>query len=182
MKQRVLKHFLQAKDFKNKLKQSFQPIEELKDLLSDEEDENQEEYETENAMVTINSLTTEEISRKKNFIGIRRVKADTSESEEEPEQKPDANSIPGMEMGPVKAVKKVPDAADKRIQKIAEKIKSEKDIKKYIKRQSKQSIKKSKAFQTRDKLNNKKNVKLSQRKKNVKDKFLKKRGKLPAKH
>lgn len=166
----------ESKDLKTKLKQSFAPIEELKDLLSDEEQT--EVFETEDATVTISALSTEDIAKKKNFIGYRSILA---ESDSEPEEAPlvQFDTVPGMEIDEDR-INKRENRPDEEIQKLTSKLKSDKDLKKLLKQKSKEALKKSQAIKMRDKLNNKRNLKLAARKKNVKEKFLRKHKKLPS--
>ncbi|CAO1294995.1 unnamed protein product [Diamesa serratosioi] len=114
----------ETKDFKSKLKQSFKPLEELKEILGGEE----EEYETEEAKVTINALKPEDMAQQKNFIGFRKV----IESEDsEPEEEEKVNEIPGMELTSEKS-KKTIKPQDDAIKKITSKIKTERDLKKIV--------------------------------------------------
>lgn len=112
---------------KDKFKQSFKPIEELKDVLSDSDEENV--LETEDVTVTISAIKPDELA-KKNFIGYRKVQV--SESEEEEEDEPDvaAAGIPGMET--TKEKKKSKEVIDKNFLKLTEKLKTEKDVKKMV--------------------------------------------------
>ena len=108
------------------MKQSFKPLEELKDILSGGE----EEYETEEATVTINALKPEDMAQQKNFIGFRKVHESESENSE-PEEQEEKNKIPGMELLSEKSNKiKIPHDGD--IEKITSKIKTERDLKKLV--------------------------------------------------
>lgn len=167
----------ESKDLKTKLKQSFAPIEELKDLLSDEEQT--EVFETDEATVTISALSTENIAKKKNFIGYRSIQADSESEAEEAPPLLMLDTIPGMEINGEKASKRGK-KPDEELQKLTSKLTSDKDVKKLLKQKAKEALKKSQAIKMRDKINNKRNSKLAARKKNVKEKFLRKHKKLPS--
>lgn len=109
------------------MKQSFKPLEELKDILSGDE----EEYETEEATVTINALKPEDMAQQKNFIGFRKVHESESEDSEPEAQKEEENKIPGMELLCEKS-KKIKIPQDEDIKKITSKIKTERDLKKLV--------------------------------------------------
>lgn len=113
---------------KDKFKQSFKPIEELKDVLSDSDEENV--LETEDVTVTISAIKPDELA-KKNFIGYRKVQVSESE-EEEDEPEVQAAGIPGMET--TKEKKKSKQVVDKNFLKLTEKLKTEKDVKKMVRR------------------------------------------------
>jgi hypothetical protein len=150
----------------------------LKDLL---EDKDKEEYETEDVTVSISTLDTDKIARKKNFIGVRPPNYQQNEGSSESEEDEDTtNKIPGMESDE-ENVKANKPAIDPEILKIKDKIKSEKDIKKLIKDKAKQTLKKSKVLKARDHLQKKRSKKLSHRKKHFQEKFLKKHKKIPRK-
>lgn len=109
------------------MKQSFKPLEELKDILSG----NEEEYETEEATVTINALKPEDMAQQKNFIGFRKVHESESEDSDQEEQQEEKNQIPGMELLCEKSKKlKIPQDED--MKKITSKIKTERDLKKLV--------------------------------------------------
>lgn len=115
---------------KDKFKQSFKPIEELKDILSDEEENG---FETEDVKVTISAIKPEEYA-KKNFIGYRRVQMSESEEESEKEaSETESKEIPGMETTQ-KTSNKAKVVRDKDFEKLTEKLKSEKDVKKLVSR------------------------------------------------
>ena len=101
-------------------------MEELKDILGG----NEEEYETEEATVTINALKPEDMAQQKNFIGFRKVNESENEDSEE-EQQEIINEIPGMELLSEKS-KKINKPQDEDIKKITSKIKTERDLKKLV--------------------------------------------------
>jgi hypothetical protein len=141
--------------------------------------------------VTVSSLDAGAI--KSNFIGSRVVKNDSEEESETEEPTISSSTIAGMEMGREAKAKKI------ETKQITDKeIKSGRDLKKLasflitvtniyflnlfllqIKKQTITSIKKSKIIQKKNQLNHKRNVKLSNRKKQIKEKFLKKHKKIP---
>lgn len=95
-------------------------------LNSDSENEG---FETEDVTVTISAIKPEDIA-KKNFLGFRKV--EQSESEEESEREVsdvETKEIPGME---IKKKKQTSAISDKSFQKMTEKLKSEKDVKKMV--------------------------------------------------
>lgn len=121
----------QTKNLKDKFKQSFKPIAELEDVLKDTDDSEDEEkgFETEDVTVTISTIKSDELA-KRNFIGYRKVQQSESEESEKEEPATEVNSIPGMEMS-VKS-KPAKGITDKSFQKLTEKLKSEKDVKKMV--------------------------------------------------
>lgn len=128
--------------------------------------------------VSISTLNSGDL-RKKNFIGIRPQNYESDqESGSGTEDNNNIHKIPGMESDEESAPKK-PKKVDEEILKIKEKIKSEKDIKRFIKQKAKQSLKKSKVIKSRDHLHKKKSLKLSHRKKQLQEKFMKKHKKIP---
>lgn len=95
-------------------------------LNSDSENEG---FETEDVTVTISAIKPEDIA-KKNFLGFRKV--EQSESEEESEREAsdvETKEIPGMEIQKKKHTSAI---SDKSFQKMTEKLKSEKDVKKMV--------------------------------------------------
>lgn len=131
-------------------------------------------------MVSISTLNTASDLRHRNFIGVRPLNYEESEDDsndsdiEENDQK-----IPGMESDEEKASNKKSKPLDKEILKIKENIKSEKDLKRFVKKKAKQELKKSKVIQSRNHLHKKKSIKLSHRKKHFQEKFMKKHKKIP---
>lgn len=115
---------------KDKFKQSFKPIEELKGVLKDSDDDSEEGgFETEDVKVTISAIKPDELA-KRNFIGYRKVQvSESEESEQEPVV--ELNSIPGMETTK-KASNKSKIVRDKDFEKLTENLKSEKDVKKLV--------------------------------------------------
>jgi hypothetical protein len=102
-------------------------------LKSDGESDNENNFETEEVTVTISAIKPEELA-KKNFIGYRKVQESESE-EEEPEKEPlemEVTEIPGMETTASKAKAKV--EKDKVFEKMKASCKSEKDVKKMVRK------------------------------------------------
>lgn len=102
-------------------------MEELKDIVSG----NEEEYETEEATVTINALKPEDMAQQKHFIGFRKVNESESEDSQPEEQLEKINEIPGMELLCEKS-KKMKKPQDENLKKITSKIKTERDLKKLV--------------------------------------------------
>jgi hypothetical protein len=121
---------LQTKNFKDKFKQSFKPIEELKDVLKDSDDSEEEQgFETEDVKVTISSIKPSALI-KQNFIGYRKVQESESEEESEKESPEDvAKNIPGME---TKKTNKPKVEKDKEFEKLTWNLKSAKDVKRLV--------------------------------------------------
>lgn len=116
---------------KDKFKQSFQPIAELEDVLKSDSENEGKGFETEDVTVTISSIKPDELI-KRNFIGYRKVQASESEeSEEEKASDVDMNEVPGMETTK-KASNRSKIVRDKDFEKLTEKLKSEKDVKKLV--------------------------------------------------
>lgn len=117
---------------KDKFKQSFKPIAELENVLKDSDDSEEEAgFETEDVMVTISAIKPEELA-KKNFIGYRKVQESESEEEsDKAESDVDMNEVPGMETTQ-KSSRKAKVGRDKDFEKLTEKLKSAKDVKKLV--------------------------------------------------
>lgn len=92
---------------------------------SDEE----EGFETEDVKVTISAIKPDEFV-KRNFIGYRKVQESESEQESEQEASDaEIKDVPGMETGKKSKAKPI---TDKAFEKLTEKLKSEKDVKKLV--------------------------------------------------
>ncbi|CAG9803962.1 unnamed protein product [Chironomus riparius] len=153
----------ESKNLKDTFKQSFKPIEELEGVVIQEVED-----------VTIHISKPKE---DKKFIGLKKFKeSDDENNSDESEKAQDDNKISGMEVEDKTA--KSGDN-ERELPKHLKDIKSEKDFKKLIKKQTKTALKKSKIIQKKNQLNSKRNVKLSNRKKHFKEKFLKKHKKIP---
>lgn len=89
----------------------------------------EQEFETEDVTVTISTIKPDELV-KRNFIGYRKVQQSESEESEKEDPTEEVNSIPGMEThvksNQSKGIK------DKSFEKLTEKLKSEKDVKKMV--------------------------------------------------
>ena len=99
----------------------------MKDTDDSEDDE--KGFETEDVTVTICTIKSDELVRK-NFIGYRKVQQSESEESEKEETEVEVTSIPGMETS-AKA-KKPAVITDKSFEKLTEKLNSEKDVKKLV--------------------------------------------------
>lgn len=97
-------------------------------MLKDSDDE--DGFETEDVKVTISTIKPEAYA-KKNFIGYRKVQQSESESEaeEEPSDQ-EIKDVPGMET--TKSKEKPKGITDKAFEKLTEKLKTEKDVKKLV--------------------------------------------------
>lgn len=133
----------EAKESYKKMVLSHKPIPELENLLSTE-------YEDEDAKVEIIELSTDEMAKKYHLIGAN--KPITNEVEEvilEQENLEDVEECPGMEIKPKN--KPITNKTQTKIQ-----FKSEKDLKRALKKQTTKNVKKSKIFQLKNKLEQKK--------------------------
>lgn len=122
---------MQTKNLKDKFKQSFKPIAELEDVLKSDEDEDEQGFETEDVTVTISTIKPDALA-KRNFIGYRKVQESESEQESEDEEQKilETKEIPGMETSAKS--KKPKDVTDKNFEKLTEKLKTAKDVKKLV--------------------------------------------------
>lgn len=148
------------------MKKSFEPIPELIDEL------NEEEFETEEVQVTITELSTSELAKSNNWIGQNRPKysddeeeaVDESESDEEPEEVPGMGLLSAV---PKKAPKKAakPSEANEEDEAAAEasegkpewplskkNIKSKRELGVVVSKDALQTLKNSKAFQQKQRL------------------------------
>lgn len=146
---------IQLKDERKRLKQearesykkyvvSHRMIPELEHLLVNE-------YEEDDVNVKVTELSTTEIAKRNNWIGENKVVYDEPE-DDEVEEEEDKTEIPGMEVNKKevkKEEKKVPE------------FKTEKDVKKALKKQATKNIQKSKAFQMKNKIERQKQKKES---------------------
>lgn len=118
-------NIIQAKDIKEKFKQSYAPLKEetLKGILDDDDEE--EFLDDDDVQVTLSSLDDGAI--KSNFIGSRKAKSDSEEESDGEAEETPSNTIAGMEMGREAKVKKV----EKKVF-LDKDIKSERDLKKMV--------------------------------------------------
>lgn len=150
--------------FRDQLKKSYEPIPEL--------EEEPEEFETEEVSVKIVELSTSELAKSNNWIGPNRLKcsddenevSDGNRSDDEPEE-----AVPGMGLVETKekarkavGIKKdeaiapiVNAAAAAKAKEIlqSKKIKSKRDLGKVVQKDAMRTLKNSKAFQMKEKLN-----------------------------
>lgn len=144
------------------MKKSFEPIPELADEL------NEEEFETEEVQVTITELSTSELAKSNNWIGQNRPKYSDDEEEaveEESESEEEAEEVPGMGLSVVpkkapKNPKKVENDVDdteatdaKAEWPLSKKnIKSKRELGVVVSKDALQTLKNSKAFQQKQRL------------------------------
>lgn len=148
------------------MKKSFEPIPELADEL------NEEEFETEEVQVTITELSTSELAKSNNWIGQNRPKYSDDEEEEavdETESEEEAEEVPGMGLSVV--AKKAPKKSAKKAEEIDEEtettadgskpkewnlskknIKSKRELGVVVSKDALQTLKNSKAFQQKQRL------------------------------
>uniref|UniRef100_A0A1B6KDK6 Nucleolar protein 12 n=1 Tax=Graphocephala atropunctata TaxID=36148 RepID=A0A1B6KDK6_9HEMI len=127
----------EAKDSLKKLVLSTRPIPELEHLHS-------EEYELPNHSVSIVELSSSALESKNHWIGSNKVQYETDKeggSDSDKEEEEGESNLLGMEL------------------------KSEKDVKKAIKQQATKQVQKSKAFQTKQRIEKKKQMKKSSKNK-----------------
>lgn len=144
------------------MKKSFEPIPELADEL------NEEEFETEEVQVTITELSTSELAKSNNWIGQNRPKYSDDEEEavEESEAEEEAEEVPGM--GLYVVPKKTPKKTTKKTEENNEEetedakksewplskknIKSKRELGVVASKDALQTLKNSKAFQQKQRL------------------------------
>lgn len=150
---------------------SSRDIPEIQQLLS------QEEYETEGHTVSILELNVADLAEGKTLIGENKGIEENESNEEEESTKNTENDeeIVGMPLNVKKQTKNSKENAEEK------QIKSGKDFKKAIKRDALKQVKKSKAFQQKQKLERQKNRKESMRKRKRVEKAKKHSGKLKKK-
>lgn len=138
------------------MKKSFAPIPGLEDEL------NEEEYETEEVSVKIVELSTADLAANQNWIGQNRPQYDTDPQSNDQDDKPLATSatadeIPGMGLTVKPQVVKATDSdsakENKNAKSIADKdFKSKRDLLRTIQKGEMRTLKSSKAFKTKQKL------------------------------
>jgi hypothetical protein len=123
---------------KEKYKQSFAPIEELKGIVSDEEEE---AFEDDDVKVTIRNIEPDKALRKHNFLGLRQFDESSDEEEKSGEKEKNQinlDEIEGMEINKKKKSKSTNQneeqqkSGKKKLPLIPENIKSEKDFKRMV--------------------------------------------------
>lgn len=166
----------QIKDgFQDQFKKSFEPIE-LEGKLKEEE------YDTENVTVQIVELSTDEIAKSNNWIGANRPVYEGEQSGEEEEsssEEEEEEQIPGFTVTSTKPSKKKKPTTEvenstengdtegttddskpkKKFKKIPEEIKSKRALGQYFAKRATNSLKHSKAYQMKNKLEGNKNRK-----------------------
>lgn len=183
---------MEAKESYKKMTKSYQPIPELEAFLEEKE------YDTENVTVKVVELSKSDLALQQNWIGENRPRYsdDEDDSTKRIPTKPESDDseeeeVPGMGLTkkPIKFKPSVDSDKDgdddddedgKGDKGESNNFTNKKDIQKAIKRQVKSSIKKSKAFQTKNKIvalkDKKKSRKLKTQKMKFKNDQAKKRG------
>ncbi|XP_063229479.1 nucleolar protein 12 [Bacillus rossius redtenbacheri] len=139
----------EARESYKKLVVSHKPIPELEEFES-------KEYDLENHTVSILELSSNEMAKKNNWIGLNRVRYEEDKDDDDDAGKDSDETeedVPGMEL------------------------KCERDIKKILKKEATKKVKKSKVFQAKNKLERQKNKKKSRKIKYQRIKIRSKRGK-----
>lgn len=127
--------------------------------------------------VKIVELSTSDIAERQNWIGQNKPRYESEDEAETSSLKEDDDAVeelPGMELKE-KVLKPSPKAGETKTDKT---FKSQKEIKKMIKKKATKSIQKSKTFNKKFKMEQNKNKKTSSRMKNSKSKFANKQGKM----
>lgn len=142
---------------------SCRPIPELDDLLK-------EEYEDEEVNVKVVELSTNEIASQNSWIGPNQVKYESDEEETHVKKEIEDEDIPGMELK--QKVKQKVKAEEK-------KFATQKEVKKALKKQATKNVQKSKVFQLKNKMEQRKQRKksLQQKKQRIKFRSKKMKGK-----
>lgn len=190
----VISSFLQLKDgFQDQFKKSFEPI-----VLEGELKE--EEYDTENVTVQIVELSTDQIAESNNWIGRNKpvYECDKTQSSEEEHDSEEEEVVPGFEVSSKKPKKKQKvqkddedgdddgdEAADgtdepkrkKRIKKLPEDIKSKRAVGQFFAKQAHNTLKHSKAFRMKNRLEQNRSKKKARIEKEKKTKLQNKREK-----
>lgn len=148
----------EAKESYKKLVVSHRPIPELENLIS-------EEYENDDVTVKVVELAANDIAKKNHWIGANQPKYDTDKEESSEESQNEEEEVPGMEL------KRKKKCVEEKTEKV--KFQSEKDVKKALKKQATKTVKKSKVFQMKNKLERQKQKKKSMQMKKQRMKFRK---------
>ncbi|KAJ8933849.1 hypothetical protein NQ314_013771 [Rhamnusium bicolor] len=133
----------EAKESYKKLVVSHRPIPELENLMN-------EEYQDEDVTVKVVELSTNDIVQKNYWIGANQPKYDPEEESEK--EQSEEEEITGMEL------KRKHKPVKETIEKV--KFQTEKDVKKALKKQATRTVKKSKVFQMKNKLERQKQKKV----------------------
>lgn len=171
---------VEAKESYKKMTKSYAPVPEIEEILAEET------FETDEVKVSVVELSTSELAKRSNWIGANKpvYSGDEEEEDEAAEEsaEEEVNELPGMELTVKKrklAQKKEAKIVEKETEKEEEEdetvyqFKNKRELNKVIKKQATKTIKKSKAFQTKGKIDAKKMQKKSRRLKGQKEKFMK---------
>lgn len=155
----------EARESYKKLVVSHRDIPELENLFT-------EQYEDEDVTVKVTELSTSEIANRNNWIGENKphYEVPVSEEESEDEASAEVENVPGME------IKQKPKKVKE--EKVTKMFKTEKDVKKALKKQATKNVQKSKAFQMKNKMERQKNKKKSMRQKKERFKVRKQKHKV----
>lgn len=150
-------------------------IPEIQQLLS------QQEYETEGHTISILELNTADLAEKNTLIGENKDINEVKSNEEEESDRDSRNNeeIVGMPLNEKKQPRNLRENSKENFKE--KQIENRKDLKKAIKRASLKQVKKSKAFQQKQKMERQKNKKESIRKRRRVEKAKKRSGKLKRK-
>lgn len=168
----------EAKDSYKKMTKSYAAVPEIEQILAEET------FETDEVSVSVIELSTTDLAKRSNWIGENKpvYSGDEEEPEEENESGEEENELPGMELTVKKrklAQKKEAKIVEKETKKEEEEdepvyeFKNKRELNKVIKKQATSTLKKSKAFQTKGKIDKLKMQKKSRRIKGQKEKFMK---------
>lgn len=144
----------EAKESYKKLLVSHRPIPELDDLLK-------EEYEDEEVTVKMLELSASDIAKRNNWIGPNQVKYESDEETEVTAENKNED-VPGMELK---------QKVKKQAKEEKETFQSQKDVKKALKKQATKNVQKSKVFQLKYKIEQRKQRKKSLQQKKQRLKF-----------
>lgn len=153
-----------AKESYKKLVVSHRPIPELEDLL-------QEEYEDDEVTVKVVELSADKLSARNTFIGPNLSTYAAKDEEEEnadEEEESEKEELPGMEL---KRKKKIKEGVKQ------EEFKTQKDVKRLLKKKATKNVQKSKVFQLKNKIESRKQRKKSLQQKKQRQSFQNKKTK-----
>ncbi|XP_044731635.1 ribosomal RNA-processing protein 17 [Chrysoperla carnea] len=153
----------EAKESYKNLVVSHRPIPELEHLYK-------EEYEDDGVSVQVMELSENSIAKQNNWIGPNKPQYEENDKENSENEDSDTEEIEGMEL----KQKKI---SSKTIQKELPVFKTEKDVKKLLKKQATKNVQKSKPFQIKHKLEKQKMKKKSLQQKRLRAKVQGKKGK-----
>lgn len=142
---------------------SHKPIPELENLIN-------EEYQDQDVSIKVVELSANEMAKKNHWIGANAPIEQQSDEENSSDCNEEYEEVPGMEL-------KLHKESHNKKQKEQMTFDSEKDIKKTLKKQATKNVQKSKVFQLKNKLEQKKQRKKSMKIKKQKIKLQEKKGK-----